>query len=716
MTNLTSVQERLREGFGVVTGEGAPRRLSEPTRALAARYLSGEFGQAMRAADFRLDEAAATSLTANMLYAQTVMLIAQNAPLRILPQERLVGAATLIEAAQHRLPASDMGSTSHTTIGFERVLAGGYRALRAQIAARRARGGLDEAGADLLDAMELCLDAAAVWHRRHMDRLAELAADSGGAQREHFAALRDTLAGVPENSPADFRQAVQSLWFMWEFQRLCGNWSGLGRVDAMLGPYLARDLAAGRITLDEAREFIARFWIKGCEWIDGRGRGSGDAQFYQNVILAGVDAHGNEVANDVTWLVLDVVESLHISDFPIAVRVSNRTPERLWRRIAEVQRFGGGIVSLYNEDLVVRALTRAGYPQADARTFTNDGCWEVLIPGKTAFTYCPFDVLQTLQGAMGLAADRPGEDFGDFESLYAAFRARLAGEVGQIIDGTAGAFRSGPPAPLLSLFVDDCIERARGYHDRGARYSVAAVHAGGLPDAANSLYAIDKIVYREHERTLGQMVDILRRDWAGEEALRQSIEKRLVLYGNDNPEADAMVRRVFDDFVAIVAAGRRDDGVAHPAGISTFGREIGWRDGRFATAFGRHKGDILATNMAPTPGTDTSGPTAVVKSYCSMDFEKLTNGTPLELKFLPATLSGQSGLAALVALLKTFVRLGGWYLQVDSVDSQLLRDAQRHPERYPNLVVRISGWSARFATLSKEWQDMIINRTEQAAR
>lgn len=693
----------------------APSRLSPQTRELAARALAGEFGRSMRPAGFPLDPARTKDLTPNQHYAMAAMAIAEQAPLRIVPGERIVGAATLLDAAQHMMPLTPFGSTSHTTPGFEEALHLGYRAIRQRVEQRLAAADLDEKARDLLQSMLVCLDAATRWQGRNADLVDSMAAAATDpAQRQELQTIAQTLRRVPEQPPQSFREAVQSLWSLFAFQRLCGNWPGIGRIDKMLGGYLAQDLASGIITLDEARELLAHFWIKGCEWIGNpHAWGSGDAQYYQNIVLAGVDEDGRAVLNDVTWLVLDIVEELHISDFPIAARVSRDTGDSLLRRIAQVQRRGGGIVAIYNEDVILPALERFGYSAQEARGFANDGCWEIIIPGKTAFGYDPFDTLKVLQDSLGLPADAAAQQFDSFDSLYDAFRAGLAARMehqGKYLDGR---FLDGPPAPLLSLLVEGCIESGRGYHDRGARYSVMAPHAGGLADTANSLYVIKKAVFDDHLVTWPELVDAIRADWQGHEPLRQQVMRRYALYGNDSAEADAMLGRVYNDYIAIGSQTPCRNGVLRPLGISTFGREIEWRSHRLATAFGRRAGDILATNLAPTPGSDTSGPTAVIKSFCSVDFTRLPNGVPLELKILPQCVGGEGGLGALVALLRSFVALGGVFLHVDVVDTELLRAAQREPEKYPNLAVRISGWSARFATLERQWQDMIIQRTQQ---
>lgn len=709
--------------------ETATNRLAPLTHQLADQALRGVWGRALLDLPLTLDgRDDLRGVSDELRYAHCVKLIAEQAPLRILPGERIVGSATLRQAAFHNVPVYREGkpafsSTSHVTLGFDHALRVGYSGLRRQIQERLGRGDLDPRGVDLLQAMLICLDAATVWHRRHMELLDARIAAAHGEERLTYSQVREALRHVPENPPTNYYEAVQSLWFMFSFQRLCGNWPGIGRIDEMLGHYLQKDLAAGRVTLAEAREILAHFWIKGCDWV-GREPppNSGDGQHYQNVVLAGVDAEGKPITNEVTYLVLDVVEELHINDFPVAVRISAATPERLLRRIAEVQRLGGGIVGVYNEDLIIRSLVRFGYPLDEARRFANDGCWEIQVPGKTYFAYYPFDTLLALQEALGLSChDEAGKivqsdeqpAYADFEELYAAFRAALGRQVEALhlrADQHAAGHR---PSTLVSLLTHDCIERGRGYYERGARYNVASPHAGGLADVGNSLLAIKKLVYDEQRLTLPELVDCLRRDWAGEEPLRRELLTRLDYYGNDRAEADAMTRRAFDDFLAFVSRVHERQGVLRPAGVSTFGREIEWRAHRRASAHGHHQADILATNFSPTPGSDKEGPTAVIKSHCAMGLERLTNGTALELKLDPTCVQGEAGLQAIIGLLRTFVSLGGIFMQIDVVDNETLREAQRHPEQYATLAVRISGWSARFVTLDKEWQEMIINRTVQ---
>jgi formate C-acetyltransferase len=268
------------------------------------------------------------------------------------------------------------------------------------------------------------------------------------------------------------------------------------------------------------------------------------------------------------------------------------------------------------------------------------------------------------------------------------------------------------PSPLLDLWVEGCIRKGRPYTGGGPFYRIVSPHFGGFADVANNLSALRKLVFEEKRVSFDRLREAVRNNWEGDEVLRLECLRDTPFYGNDDEEADAVARRLFNAYTGQCRelAGREPT-VLMPAGISTFGREIKWRLSRPATFFGKKAGEILAANLSPTPGTDRNGPTAAIKSYAKFDFIGLANGSPLDLRLHPSSLQYETGLRSLEALLKTFIRLGGWYLQLDVVSPDLLRDAQKRPELYPNLVVRISGWSARFATLCKEWQDAIIERT-----
>ena len=711
--------------------KGTAKRLSDETRALAERYLTGKYQFRLGDAGFRLEELNLPENTPpEIRHGKNTLLTAERSRIDILPEERLAGSASNVQARNHRVPGYPAGgwstpgaSISHTTADFGDAVRKGLKGLEAEIRERMKDDG-NTHHQDFFHGLRDVIAAMRIWTNRYLGAYEEMLSDPKYAEHhENLRAVADRLRRVPENPPESFAEALQSFWSFFEFQRLCGNWTGLGRFDEILGPYLSCDLRNGVITLDEARELIAHFWIKGTEWCFGLLKdsnfrpGSGDAQNYQNIILGGIDKAGRQIENEVTFLVLDVVEELHISDYPVTVRLNSRTSDKLLRRIAEVQLLGGGIVSVYDEPVILRNLKNMGIPVEEARTFTNDGCWEIIIPGQTRFSYIPQDFLIPFQEA--LFAEKTPDTF---DELYRNFleRVRLLVEnVRKKIGPLPGKEAPGdyPETPVahadvvLSLLMPSCRKSGCSYTLDGTRWVIKAIHMAGLPDAANSLYAIRKLVFEKKIVSLPELVGILKNDWQGEEALRLRFANSLRYYGNDNPEADEMLARVLRDCSAILNEKPKAGYVMIPAGVSTFGREIAFAPNRLATAFGKHAHEYLAPNLSPTPGTDKSPVTAVLNSYCRMDFADTPNGCPLDLRLSAGIRRSPGAAESLAQLLRVFVEKQGLYLQIDTVDPEMLRDAKKDPDRFPNLVVRISGWSARFASLSEEWQEMIINRT-----
>jgi len=654
-------------------------------------------------------------------YDIAIRAIAEKAPLRICPEELLCGAATLGNGIIHYGPAEYHGKPafecrSHLTIRLDKVVREGLDAYQTDIARRLDDPALTEEQCRVIHSLDNVIESIRIWHERYLEATQVSRPD-----------LHTVLQQVPFGPATSFREAMQSVWFIFAFTRLCGYWPGIGRLDWLAGPYLEADLAASRITLEEAREITASFFIKGCEWIrSNTPQATGDAQHYQNLVLAGVDEDGQEVTNTLTYLALDVVEELGISDYPITMRLNPRTPERLLRRIADVMRHGGGIVAIYNEPLILRALEQEGYTAREARTFANDGCWEIQMPGRTHFSYSPFDALQILNQVLGVDREGPIPAFLSAEDIYEAFRCELKAvihglykkRIGDVYEVRNGVWRSidpVKPSSVISLFEDGCLQKGQFYDDLGPDYTVRSPHIGGAPDVANSLHAIDQLVFQEKRIPLEALVQLLRDNWEGAEPLRQYVRTKYTYYGNDENAADLWHSRLLNDFADLVhqCAEGRECPVRFIPGVSTFGRQVDWLPNRTATAFGYRRGDILSGNDSPTPGTDCAGATAMIKSHCKADLVRQSCGAALDVKILPATLEGENGAEALVGLMRGFLALNGCFLQLDAADVQTLRAAQENPQDYKTLSVRVSGWNARFVTLNREWQNMIIQRNAQ---
>lgn len=709
--------------FYTVCSEKRPVRLCDVTRRFAYDSLNHKYGlDTKRTPCIVLDnEDGFENMKPVDRYDIAIRKIAEEAPVRICENELISGAATLGNAIGHVVPAVYKGeniqySVSHLTVDFRTVLKCGINGIKAK-AAESAIHQTEQSKIRFLQSCFSCIDSFELWHRRYLEEL---------MRKPDYENNYKNLLKVPMQPAESFYEAVQSLWFTFAFIRLCGNWPGIGRLDYLLGEYLKNDLAAGALTLSEAREILAHFFIKGCEWICGGECGSGDAQHYQNIVLAGVDENGEEITNEVTYLVLDIIEELGIGDFPTTVRVGKNTPPELLTRVAEVIRHGGGVIAIYNEDLIIQSMTDFGYSLREARSFANDGCWEVQVPGKTYFLYAPFDSLRILQQ---FTLKDYGEelDYGSFEELYRRYISDLKVQIEAIYNSRLGCFepegtaknewRWNPAVPctVVSLFEEGCIEKGLSYMEGGPVYNIFSPHIGGIADTANSLYAIKKLVYDEKKLSLNEFMSILKNNWSDNEPLRQYILTNYSYFGNDEDEVDLLTARILSDFSDLCAALNGRCPYQFPSGVSTFGRQEEWSRIRLASPHGHKAGEVLAANCSPTPGTDKEGATAIIKSYCKIDLKKQVTGAALDIRLTPECVGGSEGISAIAGLILGFVRLGGFFMQPDIIDAEILKEAQKNPEKYQTLSVRVSGWNARFVTLNKEWQDMVIAQAGNGA-
>ncbi|MBR5295774.1 MAG: hypothetical protein IKU24_04195 [Clostridia bacterium] len=694
-----------------------PVRLCEKTRRFAIESQNYKYGkETWENKGVPLDDIKNfESLSPLEKYDLAIERITKYAPLRICDGEKISGAATLGPAINHAVPATFQkkpvfSSVSHLTLDFETVLKEGIDGIQKRAEEALEKYKSTEKETFIKSALH-CINCMKIWRDRYLQELEKI---------PNLKANLENLKRVPFRPAENFHEAVQSLWFTFAFVRLCGNWTGIGRIDYLLGDFLEKDLKNGTLTVEEAREILAHFFIKGCEWIKGGNYGSGDAQHYQNILLGGCDESGKEITCTVSYLVLDILEELGISDFPTSVRIHKNTDPKFLNRISEVIRLGGGVIAVYNEDLVIQSLIDNGYKREEARKFANDGCWEIQIPGKTFFTYIPFDALQILQQKT-LDSYSGKTSFSNFDSLYRAFIRDLKKTVEELIDirnkrrffntdlpVEKWVFTPSLPCTVVSLFEKGCIEKGLSYLEGGPLYNLYSPHIGGLPDVANSLFAIKKLVFDEKKISFADLMLTLRENWQGNEALRRYALGKITYFGNDNDEVDRIAKNIVEDFADICDSLK--SAYQTPAGISTFGRQLEWSRNRLATPCGKRKNSVLSNNFSPSPGTDKEGATGIIKSYCKANLKRMVSGAALDIKLLPSAVNGENGVEVISSLLRGFVLLGGHFMQPDIADPSLLKRAQEAPEEYQTLSVRVSGWNARFVTLNKEWQDMIINQ------
>jgi pyruvate formate-lyase/glycerol dehydratase family glycyl radical enzyme len=586
-----------------------------------------------------------------------------------------------------------------------------------------------------LRAMRICAGALVSFAERHAERARELAQSEPDprcrAELERIAAV---CTHVPAQAPRDFWEALQAYWFVHLGVTMELNpWDAFnpGRLDQHLLPFYQRGLAEGTLTREQAEELLQCFWIKfnnqpAPPKVGVTAAESSTYTDFAQINLGGLRPDGSDGVNEVTYLLLDVIEEMRLLQPSSSIQVSKKSPDRFLQRAARIIRTGFGQPSVFNCDLIVQELVRQGKTLADARSGGSSGCVEVGAFGKesyilTGYLNMPKILELTLNNGLdprtgqriGLETGDPAS-FATFEELFAAYRKQLNYLADVKVRGNnviERLYAHYMPAPFLSLLIDDCIAKGRDYHDGGARYDTSYIQGVGLGTMADAMTALKYHVYDRKDLPLADLLAALQADFAGAERLRQLLLNRTPRYGNDDDYADAVMVALFEAyFAAIDGRPNTRGGTYHINLLPTtvhvyFGSVVG------ATPDGRRAGTPLSEGVSPVQGADRRGPTAVIRSVAKMDHAR-TGGTLLNQKFTPQLLADDAGLEGLVQLVRTYFRLDGHHLQFNVVDAATLRAAQAHPEQYRDLIVRVAGYSDYFCDLGRVLQDEIIARTE----
>ena len=683
--------------------------------------------------------------------AYAIDLVLREMPIRIADGELLAGNMLLasiglgiafpdyLTEEEKRRGMAAGGLPGHCVPDYEKLLRVGLRGLREEIHVALSDATDGEARA-FLRAMLVCCDAVAAFARRYGSLAESLAADCDEARAAELHEIAAACRQAPEGPARSFLEAVQSCWLYHAALSNSGSFDSCGRADQFLDPFLEADLAAGRITLEHAQEIIDCFVLKFNERTQFNFAehfkdkpGERDAwrvweeadvnHWLQNVVLGGVTRSGDDASNAVTFLVLDAIERLPVTQPAVAVRLHRSTPAALFEKCARVLRQGGGAPILYNDDVIVPGLVAAGVPLEDARDYTNDGCWETLIPAKTYFGWYGVNLLECTERTFGLKETGLKESrgaagpaaFSRYEDLFSRFVAEMDHAVQERVAGFRMPCRSPGSTPdlLLSLLTHGCIHAGADLNQGGTLYAFRHLVAQGFATAVDSLAAAKKLVFEEKRSDVAALLRMLRADYCGDEAFRQLALTRAPKYGCDDKEADAAAVAVAEAFCAAAASH-----TAHlhwavtPSGIGTFEHFVRLGAMTAATPDGRRSGEPIGTNASPALGMDRNGPTAALKSYAKLPLRQMATGAPLDLTLDANALEGQRGVRAVAALVRAFVELGGSIMTLSAVSAAALRDAQVHPDRYRHIRVRMGGFQAYFTALNREHQDAIIARTE----
>jgi formate C-acetyltransferase len=616
-----------------------------------------------------------------------------------------------------------------------------------------------------LKAMRISAEAIIRFAERHAEILALRAKGlerSAGSEshRAELLKLAEICRRVPAHAPRTFYEALQSYWFVHVGVITELNpWDSFnpGRLDQHLFPFYHKELIDGTLTLDKAKELLCCFWVKfnnhpAPPKIGVTAKESSTYTDFALINVGGVGPNGKDAVNELSYLILDVVEEMRILQPSSMVQLSKENPDRFIKRALQIVKTGFGQPSIFNTEAIVQELMRQGKSLEDARMGGASGCVESGAFGREAYWLTGYfnlpKVLEiTLNGGVDprtgkrIGLETPGFPTPELETLLASYKKQLHHFIGIKIKGNntiEKLFAQHMPVPFLSLLIDDCIAKGKDYNAGGARYNTSYIQGVGLGSVTDMLTALKYWVFGEKEveledsRTvgidveekwgrgeeerggldLGYLMEAIAADFNEYEELRYKLVYETPKFGNDDDYADEFAVKVFEMFFdSVDGRSNAREGRHHIMMLPTtshvyFGSVTG------ATPDGRKAWQPLSEGISPVQGADVKGPTAVLKSASKIDHLR-TGGTLLNQKFTPQLMLEDRGIDAMVKLIRAYFSLNGHHIQFNVVTAKTLREAQKHPEKYRDLIVRVAGYSDYFNDLGEELQNEIIRRTEQ---
>ncbi len=585
-------------------------------------------------------------------------------------------------------------------------------------------------------AMQISCDAVILFAERHAQLAKEMAETEPDQDRKaELLKIAEVCRQVPANAPRNFWEAIQMYWFvhLGTITELNG-WDAMnpGHLDQHLAPFYLQETAEGTLTREHAKELISCFWIKvnnhpAPPKVGITARESGTYNDFTNINIGGIKSDGTDGTSEVSYILLEVVEELHILQPGSSVHISAKTPDKFLHAANRVIRQGHGYPSVFNPDVYLLELLRQGKSLQDAREGGCSGCIEVGAFGKEAYLLTGYlNVPKILEvtlnnGINPVTGIRVGPETGDprsfknYTELYDAFLKQLNYVVDlkmRVSNYIDRMFAKYAPAPFLSVVIDDCISRGKDYYDGGPRYNTSYIQCCGLGTTTDSLVTLKKHVFENQTFSMDRVLNALSKNFEGEEVLRQTIINRTPFFGNDHDYADSVAVKVYNDLVKCIDGkpNIKPGGKYHLNMLSTtchvyFGKVMG------ATPNGRLAGKSISDGTSPSHGADTHGPSAVIKSMTKFDHVK-SGGTLLNQRFLPGLLKTEDDIRKLGQLIRSYFTLGGHHIQFNIVDTATLLAAQASPTDYKDLMVRMAGYSDYFNDMNADLQQEVIERSE----
>lgn len=665
----------------------------------------------------------------------------------LLPKEVSVFMETGVFGMEGKLNAGD----AHLAVNYKRLLSDGLKGYEKRT--RECQAALDLTDPDSIDknvfynAVLIVIEAVRAFALRYSTLIEELAAKEADAGRKKELLEIGRICGKVPYEPAEsFREAVQSVWFIQLILQIESNGHSLsyGRFDQYMYSYYMNDIKEGKITREEALELLTCLWIKTLTINKVRSQAhtlsSAGSPMYQNVTIGGQTADKKDAVNELSFLVLQSVAQTRLTQPNLTVRYHANLDQHFFDECIEVMKLGFGMPALNNDEIIIPSFMGWGVKEEDAYNYSAIGCVETAVPGKwgyrcTGMSYINFPrlLLCVMNNGVDLTSGKRFtkgygyfRDMETYEDLMAAWdktlreMTRYSVIVENAIDK---ASERDVPDILCSALTDDCIGRGKTIKEGGAVYDFISGLQVGIANMADSLAAIKKLVYEEKKLTREQLWNAILDDFQspGNKKIQEMLINDAPKYGNDEDAADLLVVEAYDTYLDEIAKypstryRRGPIGGIRYAGTSSISANVGQGMGTMATPDGRNAYEPLAEGCSPAHNADKSGPTAVFKSISKLRTEKITGGVLLNQKMTPQMLSKEENKQKLEMLLRTFFnRLHGYHVQYNIVSRETLLDAQEHPEKHKDLIVRVAGYSAFFNVLSRKTQDDIIERTEQS--
>lgn len=627
----------------------------------------------------------------------------------------------------------------HICVDYGLVLQKGYLGIKADVLKEKLQLDLtkpeDLKKSQFLQAVEIACDAAISFAARFADEAEKQAATETNAQRkQELLVIAKNCRKVPANPAQTFYEALQSFWFVQLIIQLESNGHSIspGRFDMYMYPYYKKDIMSGKLTPEQAMELIECLWVKFNEINKVRDEAStkafGGYPMFQNLIVGGQTIDGRDSTNELSYICLDATKNVRLPQPSLSIRFHQGTPQEFLIKSSEVAALGLGMPAMYNDHVIIPALAARGVSLEDARDYCIIGCVEPQKGGKTEGWHDAafFSLAKCLELALNDGVDPiSGIQLGlktgtiatlaTFEEVLDAYRQQIEYFVKLLVISNNCcdiAHGSICPLPLLSSMVHDCVVKGKSLQEGGAHYNFTGPQGVGVANVGDALIALKKLVYDQGIISKTTLADALNKNWVGYETERQVMLNQAPKFGNDDDAADELARLAARIYCEEVEKYTNPRGGQFQAGLYPVSANVPLGTLVGALPDGRLAGTPLADGVSPVSGRDIKGPTAAAKSVAKLDHEIASNGTLFNQKFLPNALRGEAGLGNLAALIRSYFSLGGLHVQFNVISKETLEDAQRNPEQYRGLVVRVAGYSAFFTSLDKSLQEDIIARTE----